>query len=195
MRHLKYIYRLRVWAAYSRLQCYNIWKGSCTLGTCWRPELGRDMNRSLAITLLEQSDSFKHQNICGFCLRYPVVPLQNRSQEKNPACMLCCWSGKRDPGVKQWVIQADGLVTCWPLDKDLIVDVVNTRKRVIQSFLSISSRWMVYQGASLLDWHLLVSEEKRLHWPSVTYISVLGHLGHTLTNCLCCILLKHCIKC
>lgn len=93
--------------------------------------------------------------------RYSVFPIQNRFQAKS-SLHAVLWSGKRDPGVKQWVIQADGPVTCWPLDKELIIDAVNTGKRVIQIFLSISTRWTVCQGARHLDWHLLVSEKAAL---------------------------------
>lgn len=121
--------------------------------------------------------------------RYSAVPIQNRFQAKS-SLHAVLWSGKRNPGVKQWVIQADGLVTCWPLDKELIIDAVNTGKRVIQISLSISTRWTVCQGARHLDWHLLVSEKAALAKCHFYFCHVT--LRHTLTICqqLLAILLK-----
>lgn len=107
-------------------------------------------------------DWSNHQPTHGFCLRDTQFFPSRTDSRTNLVCMLCSWSGKRDRRVKQWVIQADGLVTCWPLDRELIIDAVNTGKRMIQIFLSISTRWTVCQGARHLDWHPLVSERAAL---------------------------------
>lgn len=138
-------------------------KRSVILGTCWSPGLAREAGIALATRPGRiASDWSNHHPTHGFCLRDTQLFLSRADSRTNLVCMLCSWSGKRDPGVKQWVIQADGPVTSWPLDKELIIDAVNTGKRVIQIFLSISTRWTVCQGARHLDWHLFVSEKAAL---------------------------------
>lgn len=158
---------LREWTVYSRLGYYNMWKGPSywvpagVLGW-WETQAQSWPQRLVELPGGIAFDGSNHQHTHGFCLRDTQLFPSRTDSRTNLVCMLCSWSGKRDPGVKQWVIQADGLVTCWPLDKELIIDAVNTGKRVNQIFLSISTRLTLCQGARHRDWQLLVHERSAL---------------------------------
>lgn len=89
---------LRGWTAYRSLQYYNRWKGL----SYWVPGLARETGIALATMLGGIAfDWPNHQPTHGFCLRDTQLLPSRTDSRTNLVCMLCSWSGKRDPGVNQ----------------------------------------------------------------------------------------------